>query len=259
MNKQLKIVLVTLLSFGLYYYVDELYFYTIREGFNGLINQYGISHILAYIIVGIPILLGTLLLHQRHHLLQRLGLNQSIVKGFVFALICTLPMFIGFAFLFDLNEEISFNTILIGVIAAGLFEELYFRGFLFGQLFRFTRLGFITSVLLGAVLFGLVHIKQGTSLDEIIGIFLVTFMGGILFAWLFVEWNCNLWVSIFLHMLMNLAWDLFAVSDNALGDNYSNIYRIATISLSIILTIIYKKRKGISLQVTRSNLIMKAK
>lgn len=259
MNQQLKIVLVTLLSFGLYFYVDEYYFYTLREWFNGVINQYGTSHVLAYIIVGIPILLGALFLHKGNKLFHGLGLNQSVAKGFVFALVCTLPMFIGFSFIFDQNQELSFNTIVISVVAAGLFEELYFRGFLFGQLFRYTRLGFITSVLLGAILFGLVHIKQGTGLDEILGIFLVTFFGGVLFAWLYVEWKYNLWVSIFLHMLMNLAWDLFAVSDNALGDQYANIFRIATISLSIILTIVYKKRRGISLEVNRSTLILKAK
>jgi len=171
--------------------------------------------------------------------------------------LCTLPMFIGFAILFDFDTELSLNSILVTVVAAAFFEELYFRGFLFGQIFRYTRWGFIPSILLGAILFGLVHLYQGTEPGEIIGIFLITFMGGILFAWTYVEWNYNLWAPIFLHLFMNLSWGLFAVSDNALGGMYANIFRVITITLTIILTLLYKRRNKIPLEVKRSTLLVK--
>ncbi|MEL7123914.1 MAG: CPBP family intramembrane glutamic endopeptidase, partial [Bacteroidota bacterium] len=127
------------------------------------------------------------------------------------------------------------------------------------NIFRYTRLGFLPSVLLGALLFGFVHLYQGSEFNEIVGIFLVTFLGGILFAWLYAEWNYNLWVPIFLHMFMNLAWELFSVSSNALGGTYSNIFRAATIFLAIVLTLMYKKRRGEVILINKSTIFMKKK
>ena len=43
---------------------------------------------------------------------------------------------------------------------------------------------------------------------------------------------------------MNLSWTLFNVSENALGGIYTNIFRIATIVLTVIATIIYNNKKG---------------
>ncbi|GAB1858628.1 hypothetical protein MHTCC0001_34680 [Flavobacteriaceae bacterium MHTCC 0001] len=165
-------------------------------------------------------------------------------------------MFIGFSLAFDFNKEFSLNNFIISVFCAGFFEELYFRGFLFGQFFRYTKLGFISSIFLGAILFGLVHINQANGIEEIIKLFFVTFFGGILFAWLYVEWDYNLWIPILLHMLMNFAWDLFSVSENALGDNLSNILRLATITLAITLTVLYKRRSKTPLVVTKSTLFI---
>lgn len=259
MNSTLRIVLITLLSFGLYFIVDENYFRTIRTWFDGHINQLGLSHIIAYITVGIPILLGTILMHRNFKLIEQWGLNRALIKAFTFALLCTLPMFVGYAALYDFNTEFSLNHLLISVIAAAFFEELYFRGFLFGQIFRYTNWGFFPSVIVGAILFGSVHLYQGTEVSQLIGIFLITFLGGILYAWVFVEWNYNLWVPIFLHLLMNLSWGLFSAGENALGGWYANIFRIATISLIIVLTIIYKKRAGESIEINKHTLWMQNK
>ncbi|MCK8520413.1 CPBP family intramembrane metalloprotease [Aquimarina sp. D1M17] len=255
MNATIKNLLIIILSFGLYFIFDDLYFKDLRKWFVVQTNQLGISHLLTYMITGIPLFLGTLLIGKRTDFFQNLGLNKSLFKGFLFALICTLPMFIGFGVVFELNTTIKIDTILIGVVAAGFFEELYFRGFLFGLPFRKTKLGFILSVLFGALYFGSLHLYQSTELYELLGIFLITFLGGILFAWVYAEWNFNIWVPIFLHMLMNLAWELFSVSDNALGGIYSNVFRLLTIALVINTTILYKKRKGIKLTVNKKTLL----
>jgi len=254
MNKTLKNILITFVAFTIYYFVDELVFRDLRQWINGFINQYGISHLLTYAITGIPLYIGTYLINRNTPILESLGLYKSVGMGFVFALLCTLPMFIGYGILFDFNTEITVNTILLGVVAAGFFEELFFRGFLFGQLFKNTRLGFIPSVLFGALFFGSLHLHQSTDMMELTGIFLITFLGGILFAWTYVEWNYSLWVPIFLHMLMNLAWELFSVSTNALGDVYANVFRVLTIALIIILTILYKKGKKLPLAIDKNNL-----
>lgn len=250
-NRMVKVTLVTLLSFAIYFALDEAFFRTFRTWLNTYINQIGISHLITYTVFGFPLFIATLWLHERSSFFNSLGLDQSITKAFIFALICTLPMFIGFAFVFEFNHNLTLTILLISVLAAAFFEELYFRAFLFGQLFRYTRLGFLPSVLIGALLFGFVHLYQSNDMGELIGIFLVTFSGGILFAWVYTEWDYNLWVPIFLHLLMNLSWEMFSVSENAFGGAYSNIFRMITIALIILLTIFYKKRKRQSLEVNR--------
>lgn len=257
MQKSTKVILISLLFFGAYFILDEWYFRDLRAWLDGFFQQIIVSHIIAYFIFGIPILAGSLVLHGRRLFIESLGLDKSIWKGAAFALICTLPMFVGFAIVFDFNSEISWASIWLGVIAAGFFEELYFRGFLFGQVFRYSRLGFIPAVLLGALLFGFVHIYQGNSWGESAGIFMITFMGGVLFAWIYAEWDFNLWTSIFLHLFMNLSWGLFSVGSNALGGMYGNIFRTLTIAAAIILTILYKRRKGLPMMITRKTLLLK--
>lgn len=256
MNKSTKASLIIILSFGIYFVFDDIFFKDIRKWLFDHTNQLGISHILTYLITGIPLFIGTLLIGRKADFFQNLGLNKSITKGFLFAFVCTLPMYIGFSIIFKFNPNIQLNTILIGVVSAGFFEELYYRGFLFGLPFKKTKLGFILSVLFGALYFGSLHLYQSSEPSEILGIFLITFLGGILFAWVYAEWNFNIWVPIFLHMLMNLAWELFSVSDSALGGIYSNVFRFLTIGLVIILTVFYKKRSGIKLVVNKRTLLI---
>ncbi|MEO1450939.1 MAG: type II CAAX endopeptidase family protein [Bacteroidota bacterium] len=258
MQKTARVLLISLLAFGGYMILSKLFFRDWFTWMNDALQLKGTSYILTYIGVGFPIIAGTLILHRGQQFLGNLGLNASILRGGLFALLCTLPMFIGFAIVFEFNTELTAYTILTSVIAAGFFEELYFRGFLFGQVFRNSRLGFILSVILGALIFGSVHLYQGNSLGESTGIFMVTFMGGVLFAWVYAEWDFNLWTSIFLHMFMNLAWGLFSAGSNALGSMYSNIFRVLTIALAIILTIRYKRRKGLKLAVNRKTLLLKS-
>jgi hypothetical protein len=63
------------------------------------------------------------------------------------------------------------------------------------------------------------------------------------FAWLFIEWNDNLWLPVGMHFLMNFYWDLFNVSDTAIGGFMLNLPRVLTIALSVIFTIrMIKKR-----------------
>jgi len=255
-KNSIKTLLIIVLSFGIYYFLDDIYFKSIRQWIFELTNNLGLSHIITYTISGIPLFMGTYVISRKSIFLESLGLNKSIFKGFLFALICTLPMYIGFALIFDFNPEISLNAFLISVISAGFFEELFFRGFLFGLLFRKTKLGFIPAVFFGALYFGLLHLYQSTELTELLGIFLITFLGGILFAWVYTEWNYNIWIPIFLHMLMNLSWELFNVSDNALGGIYSNVFRLLTVALIIILTVLYKKKIGIKLVINKKNLLI---
>ncbi len=87
------------------------------------------------------------------------------------------------------------------------------------------------------------------------GIFAATLMGAGLFAWLYVEWDHDLWVPMGLHFAMSLSGDLFTISDNALGSLSANLIRGLTVALAIIGTVKYKKRTGLPLTVTRATLM----
>ena len=257
MKPTARVILITLLSFAVYFTLDELFFRTVRKWIFEQTGQFGVSHNITYALSGIPLFIGTYIIVAGTSVSERLGLDKSPLKGFLFALICTLPLFIGFSFVFNLTSEVDPDTILISIVAAGFFEELFFRGFLFGMLYKYTRLGFIPAVFLGALFFGLIHLYQSTEFAELLGIFLITFLGGILFAWTYAEWKYNLWIPIFIHMLMNLSWELFSVSDNALGDRYANIFRFTSIGLIILLTVIYKKRRGEKLEINKRTVWLK--
>ncbi|MDD5150464.1 MAG: type II CAAX endopeptidase family protein [Flavobacterium sp.] len=257
MSKTTKIIVITYLAFGIYFLLDGLYFNAIRESINQVIKNGGISHILTYIISGLPLYLGVILIHNKNKVTDSLGFLGSFWQGCYISLLFTLPMFIGFALMFKLNSEMNLDEFLIKVVAAAFFEELFFRSLLFGQVFRFTKMGFIPSVLFGALLFGFIHLYQSQEFYESIGIFAITFLGGILFAWVYAEWNYNIWIPVFLHLFMNLAAMTFSATENALGGIYFNVFRTITVLLVILGTIIYKMKKNSKLEVHRQNLWIK--
>lgn len=183
-----------------------------------------------------------------------LGLNKGIVIGFVFSILTVSPMIISSIIIGDISNNIDLGSLIHKTIAAGFFEEYLFRGFLFGILFQKLKWGFIPASILGGIIFGLGHIYQGTTFTETTVIFAITTIGAIWFSWLYIEWEKNLWIPIFLHALMNLSWILFEVSNNALGGIYTNLFRAITISLTIIITIRYHKERG--LNINRRNLLI---
>jgi len=257
MSKTTKIIVITYLSFGLYFLLDGLYFNAIRESINQVIKNGGISHIVTYIISGAPLYLGVLIIHNKNKVVDSLGFTGSFWNGCKISFLFTLPMFIGFALMFKFNSEINLEEFLIKVIAAAFFEELFFRSLLFGQVFRFTKMGFIPSVLFGALLFGFIHLYQSQEFYESLGIFAITFLGGILFAWVYVEWNYNIWITVFLHLFMNLAAMMFSATENALGGIYFNVFRTITVILVISGTVFYKIYIYSNLEVRNINLWIK--
>lgn len=209
LNHTGKIMIVTFGAFLLYWVLDDLYFNRLRSYLDLFIGQRGISHILAYTLSALPLLFGVWLVHKKWNFARYLGLNGNIGKALLLSGVFTAPMFIGYYLAFDVNTEITVNQLLVSVIAAGFFEEVFFRGFLFGQLYRFTRMGFVPAIFIGALWFGAIHLYQSHDLNSALGIFGITFLGAVLFGWLYTEWENNLWMAIFSHSLMNLSWLLF--------------------------------------------------
>ncbi|WP_338814192.1 CPBP family intramembrane glutamic endopeptidase [Bernardetia sp. Wsw4-3y2] len=178
-------------------------------------------------------------------LTNELGLNKGFLKGFGIAFLCTLPMVIGYFLIGNfIPQNFTFSKLLSSSVLPAFSEELLFRAFLFGLLFRRLEWGFIPAAFASAFIFGFGHLWQGNNFLDTLGVMAVTSMGGLWFAWLFAEWNYNLWLVIFLHLLMNWYWGIFEITNNnALGGIDSNIFRFITIIVSIVWTIrIAKKR-----------------
>ncbi len=253
-----KIIILIVLSFATHYFLF-LYFKPIKVGIDTITQQGLVSYILTYFIVGIPIFLGTFLINKRASVIKSLGLSTNILTAMWASILFTLPMFIGGFSFFKFSRQIDIENLIAATLIAGFMEELFFRGFLFGQLFRKTNFGFMPSILFGALIFAFGHLYQSENISELVGIFMITFFGAVFFAWLYVEWNYNLWVPILTHTLMNLSWNLFEVDSSALGDVKANLFRGLTILTAILFTIVYKKNRNEKLTVNRQTLILKKK
>lgn len=173
------------------------------------------------------------------------GLKRGFLFGFGFALVTVSPMLISSAVVGSISNFRLF-PLLKGTLFAGFMEEFLFRAFLFGLLFRKAGWGFVPAGLAGALIFGMGHLYQGSTFAQASGIFAITAMGALWFAWLYIEWD-SLWVPVFLHVFMNLSWTLFEVSENALGGVNSNIFRIITIALTVVFTILSRKKAGLKI------------
>jgi membrane protease YdiL (CAAX protease family) len=150
-------------------------------------------------------------------------------------------MLLAFATTSPFNPNMSVLSVGVGCILAPFAEEVIFRGYIFGQLYRRARWGFWFSALIPSALFALAHAYQAGSPLELAGIFAVTGLGGLLGCWLFLRWQFNLWAVFGLHCLMNLWWEVFGVADTALGGWIANGARLLTVLAAILITI-YKDR-----------------
>lgn len=192
----------------------------------------------------LPSLFVPVLLFPGKRFLELLGFHKSMLQAFGVALLTVAPMLLSSAIIGDIDSELDWFSLFRGTIVAGFMEELLYRAFLFGLLFRYLKWGFIPAALLGAAIFGLNHLYQSNAPWEAVGIFMVTFGGAGWFAWLFIEWDENIWLVIFLHILMNLSWALFNVGDTALGNWLPNVFRIMTIAFTMFLTILRARKRG---------------
>ena len=125
MNRSIRSLLIVFISFGLYFYLDESFFASLRRWFLNNTGNLGLSHFLTYILMGIPLFIGCYLIDFKMNILEKLGLKASVTRAFLLALLFTLPMFVGYAIVFEFNTEFTINRFLLAVLAAGFFEELY--------------------------------------------------------------------------------------------------------------------------------------
>lgn len=182
------------------------------------------------------------------------GLRADALEALKMAFVFCLPMLIGYAFLADFKVSLTWRGFFLGCLMAAISEELFYRGFVFGQLFRFAGWGFLTAGLLNALVFGSAHLYQAGDWGSAVGIFAITALGGLWFAWLYIEWGNNLWMPIAMHFFMNLWWNAFEAGPNAGGGLAVNLFRAATVAFSIVWTVRRHRRQGLTLEITRNRL-----
>ncbi|WP_045491215.1 CPBP family intramembrane glutamic endopeptidase [Chryseobacterium sp. StRB126] len=259
MSKNIRFFLIFILGFITYYFFDLYCFKSIQHFTKELFHSKAIAHVLAYSVTMIPIIITLKILFPQKKILNLFSLDQSVVKGSTIAFIGTFPMLIGYLIHFKLVNTINFESLFINTISSAFFEELLFRSFLIGILYRFTRLGFLSSILFGSLLFAQVHLYQSQNTIELVEIFAITFLGSIFFTWVYFEQGFNIWAAIFLHFFMNLYWEVFNVSENASGNLYGNLYKFSSIILIIGIIVYLKKKEKSPFQVTWKNLFIKSR
>ena len=155
--------------------------------------------------------------------LRRLGMTGSLRElgalrrpwpGLVFGMLAALPMWAVFAVTMPVARDLDLWAVVYLAGLSPLAEEAVFRGFAFGQLRRLGW-GFWWAVLVPAVVFALAHLRPEQSGSEMLGVFLITGVGGLLFSFVYERWDRSLWTPFALHAAMNLAWQLFAVGESA--------------------------------------------
>lgn len=185
----------------------------------------------------------------RTDLLDFFGLKKGSLFGWTKSFLFTLPMLAGYSLIAPINPDLTSNDVIFWSVVAPFSEELLFRGLLFGALYKILRWGFFPSILVVSILFAIGHIYQAEGLGELFGVMAITFVGSLVLAWMYVEWDYNLWVPIGTHILMNLYWNLFDIeASNAIGGLGANIFRLATIILIVVLTIRKIKSSGSNLK-----------
>lgn len=177
------------------------------------------------------------------NILECWGLRRHFLKGWAVGLLCCIPMLV--CNLIAGHVEFGWDKLFLGAVFAGLFEELIYRGFLFGVLHRYCGWRFIWAALPAAVLFTLGHFYQSHDFVSGLQVFCVTALGSLFFSWLYMVWDNNLWVPISFHIMMNGIWVLIPIADatSSIGSITANIGRLLTVALAVTLTVLYKKRE----------------
>lgn len=245
LQKRIIRTLAVILPFLIYKYQIYIYGYGIigAKNWNQLDEFFRLNLVL---FVGIILaLLSNYMLNKRISV-SELGLNKHILPGLLWAFVFTLPMFVGLPFLVNFDLDLHWKKFYQAMILAGFGEEFIFRGFLFGLLFYYARWGFLSAGILTGLFFGMGHLYQADSFGSALGIFAFTCGASLGFAWFYHAWG-SLWMVLFLHGFMDLAWDISMndqLADNVLGSPWVNVFRFSTLIFAIVYSIFLAKRNG---------------
>lgn len=165
------------------------------------------------------------------------GLFQPISRVLVFGVLAIIPAIALCAVLVPLATDVTASDLAWKTFGGPFFEELGFRGLAVGVLICLCRWPTLIACVWPALFFGAAHAWQGDTWQEVVGIVAITGAGGLLFGWLYVRWNFNLWPSVTMHVGLNGIWLLFDLGNNAIGGWFGNALRLAVVIGAIGLTL----------------------
>lgn len=117
------------------------YFNIAVRPFEGCIGSSQTLHYtLNYLLAGLIPTWALFLLHARRDIASSMGLSHGFGTGLLFAVTATLPMSPGSRHR-RVRPGTDADAAFTWIFIAGIFEELVYRGFVFGQLFRYAPLG----------------------------------------------------------------------------------------------------------------------
>ncbi|MDX1501385.1 MAG: CPBP family intramembrane glutamic endopeptidase [Thermoanaerobaculia bacterium] len=240
--RNLQAAVFVLAVFLVYWFLEDLL--SLLPGYRGLFDryEYWVPRSLRSAAEVALVLAAVCWLHRAGAAagFRELGLRRPVLRPLALGLVAVAPMAVVFgwthAFAPDPLPEILYLSLL-----SPLAEELVFRGFLFGQLWRTARWGMWPALLASSAAFGLGHALDADTLVEAAGLMGLTGLGAAIFAWLYARWG-SLAAPIALHVLMNLCWGLWQVGDGALAGWVPFALQLTTVALAIGLTVVAGRR-----------------
>jgi len=246
MKQKFLISIVTIVTFIACVYVKYIYAYALFgtgqwSTMNDLLRSILISVFqFSAIVIACRIMI-------RQPAFNTLGLTHGLWEGFSRAFLFSLPMFIGYPLLSAFKSDLTLGAVYSNVISAGFFEEYMYRGFLFGVLFFYAGWGFIPATLIASVIFASGHLYQAENTVQLLSVFLFTALANAGFVLFYLCWK-NLWIPVFLHAFMDLAWAMFNQEGGALGNAPANVFRFTTLGIAIFFTIKKMRENKVSLK-----------
>jgi membrane protease YdiL (CAAX protease family) len=161
-------------------------------------------------------------------------LRHGALRGVAFGFAAASPMLIGLWF----TRTIAVPDVTATIFLAAIFpftEELIARGFAFGLLHSRERWPLWAAVTAVAAVTGLSHIEKGQTAIQILGLFAVTGLGGLVFCWLLARWN-SLWFPFAFHLFLNFWWNVFSVATTALGGWFPFVLQLACVAAAVGIT-----------------------
>lgn len=180
-----------------------------------------------------------------------LGFRRPILVPLAFCAACSVPMTIVPLFLAPVRSALSPPDLLFSAGVWVIAEEVLYRGYCFRQLHRRAGWNLWVAAAATGVVFGVVHLGNASinSLpvgDQVQSIVLIA-AGGLGFAWLFAAWGDNIWVPTFIHGLMNLGWELYAIDDHPAAGWLVITLRVGVVALAITGTVLARRLRWFGL------------
>lgn len=220
------------------------------------------------VIVMIPIVIGYKLLGDKGNYLQVFGVEGNIKEGLIAGGVLFLAAWIFSIFSLDFLRNLVYVKWLFYIFIEVFVIDLCVQAFFFRKITTYTGWSFFRIILFYVAIYSAVALvtafvsllfnseilsKIGDDLKLLNMIPMDLLLKGILsllrfiltasfLYWLYVEWRFNLWVVVFVHLVLNLA--------NGLTFLKIPIF-ILLIVTGVIGTILYKREKGLPLAIKR--------